>query len=65
MTGPRGAGPAADHQEQRHGSDNGAVTQGRVMRVIRTASQQGVDVIQFLTGVARAPTPEDLPPLLS
>ena len=44
---------------------NGAVTQGRVMSVIRTASQQGVDVIQFLTGVARAPTPEDLPPLLS
>jgi hypothetical protein len=33
------------------------------MRVIRTASHRGVDVIQFLTGVARAPTLEDLPPL--
>lgn len=44
---------------------SGAVTQGRVMSVIRTASQQGVDIIQFLTGVARAPTPEDLPPLFS
>lgn len=43
----------------------GAVTQGRVMSVIRTAHQQGVDIIQYLTGVARAPTPEDLPPLFS
>ncbi len=44
---------------------SGAVTQGRVMSVIRTASQQGVDIIQYLSGVARAPTPEDLPPLFS
>ena len=44
---------------------SGAATQGRVMSVIRTASQQGVDIIQFLTGVARAPTPADLPPLFS
>ncbi|MHB1782728.1 MAG: IS66 family transposase [Acidimicrobiales bacterium] len=43
----------------------GAATKRRVMSVLRTASQQGVDVIEFLTGVTRAPTPEHLPSLFS
>ena len=34
----------------------GAVTQGRIMTVLRTARQQGVDAIDYLTRHARAPT---------
>jgi transposase len=41
----------------------GAATQGRIMSVLRTASQQGVDGIDFLTRLARAPTPEHVPSL--
>jgi transposase len=41
----------------------GATTQGRMMSVLRTASQQGVDAIDFLSRLARAPTPADVPPL--
>ncbi len=41
----------------------GAVTQGRMMSVLRTASQQGVDAIDFLSRLARAPTPAEVPSL--
>jgi transposase len=41
----------------------GAATQGRMMSVLRTASQQGVDAIDFLSRLARAPTPADVPSL--
>ena len=34
----------------------GAATQGRIMTVLRTARQQGVDAIDYLTRHARAPT---------
>ena len=34
----------------------GAATQSRIMSVLRTAVQQGVDPIDYLTGHARAPT---------
>ena len=34
----------------------GAATQGRIMTVLRTASQHGVDAIDYLTRHARAPT---------
>jgi len=39
----------------------GAVTQGRMMSLIRTAGQQNLDVIEFLARLARAPTPADAP----
>lgn len=42
----------------------GATTQGRVMSVLRTAHQQGVDAIDYLTALARAPNPTAIPPLL-
>ena len=35
----------------------GAATQGRIMSAIRTATQQGVDPIEFLIRLARAPDP--------
>jgi transposase len=35
----------------------GAATQGRVMSVLRTASQQGIDPVEFLSLFARAPDP--------
>lgn len=35
----------------------GAATQGRIMTVLRTAAQQGIDPIDYLTRLARAPTP--------
>jgi transposase len=41
----------------------GAATQGRMMSVLRTASQQGVDAIDFLGRLARAPTPAEAPSL--
>ncbi len=43
----------------------GAVTQGRMMSLIRTAGQQNLDVIEFLARLARAPTPADAPPLFA
>ncbi len=43
----------------------GAETQGRMMSLLRTASQQGVDAVDFLTHLARAPTPADVPPLFT
>ncbi|MDH5289594.1 MAG: transposase [Acidimicrobiia bacterium] len=35
----------------------GAATQGRIMSVLRTATQQGIDPIDYLARLARAPTP--------
>lgn len=43
----------------------GAATQGRIMSVLRTASQQGVDVIDYLSRLARAPTPASVPSLFT
>ncbi len=43
----------------------GAVTQGRVMSLLRTASQQGIDAVDYLTCLARAPTADDVPPLFT
>ncbi|MGH9043179.1 MAG: hypothetical protein ACRDZ3_23465 [Acidimicrobiia bacterium] len=33
----------------------GALTQSRIMTVLRTANQQGIDAIDWLTAFARAP----------
>lgn len=38
-------------------SDRGAITQGRMMTVFRTASQQGIDAVAYLANLARAPDP--------
>ena len=35
----------------------GAATQGRIMSALRTATQQGIDAIEFLIRLARAPDP--------
>ena len=35
----------------------GAITQGRIMSALRTATQQGIDPIDFLIRLARAPDP--------
>ena len=35
----------------------GAATQGRIMSVLRTATQRGIDPIEFLVQFARAPDP--------
>lgn len=43
----------------------GAATQSRVMSVLRTAGQQGVDAIDYLTGLARAPNPATHPTLFT
>ncbi len=43
----------------------GAATQGRMMSVLRTATQQGVDAIDYLASLARAPTPADIPSLFT
>jgi transposase len=43
----------------------GAATQSRIMSVLRTATQRGVDEIDFLARLARAPTPAAIPPLFS
>lgn len=43
----------------------GAATEGRMMSVLRTASQQGVDAIDFLSRLARAPTPAEVPSLFT
>jgi len=39
----------------------GAATQSRIMTVLRTAAQQGVDGIDYLAQLARAPNPATLP----
>ena len=38
-------------------SDRGAVTQGRMMTLFRTASQRGIDAVDYLVNLARAPDP--------
>ena len=38
-------------------SDRGALTQGRMMTLFRTASQQGIDAVDYLVNLARAPDP--------
>jgi transposase len=38
-------------------SDRGAVTQGRMMTLFRTAAQQGIDAVDYLVHLARAPDP--------
>jgi hypothetical protein len=43
----------------------GAATQSYIMSVLRTATQQGVDAIDYLAALARAPTPAGIPPLLT
>lgn len=43
----------------------GAATQSRMMSVLRTAAQQGTDAIDYLTALARAPTPADIPTLFT
>lgn len=43
----------------------GAATQGRMMSVLRTATQQGVDAIDYLARLARAPTPDAIPALFT
>lgn len=42
-------------------SDRGARTQGRIMSLLRTAHQQGIDAVDLLVGLARAPTPIVVP----
>ena len=43
----------------------GAGTQSRMMSVLRTTAQQGVDAIDYLVGLARAPAPTDTPALFT
>lgn len=43
----------------------GAATQGRMMSVLRTAAQQGTDVIDYLAALARAPTADAIPALFT
>ena len=38
-------------------SDRGALTQGRMMTLFRTASQQGINAVDYLVNLARAPDP--------
>ena len=38
-------------------TDRGARTQSRMMTMFRTASQQGIDAVEFLVHLARAPDP--------
>jgi transposase len=38
-------------------SDRGALTQGRMMTVLRTAQQRSIDAVDYLTNLARAPDP--------
>ena len=57
--GEQGVRPAVVNRKVWGGnrSDRGAETQGRVMTFLRTAHQQGVDAIELLVDLARAPTP--------
>ncbi|MGH9187136.1 MAG: IS66 family transposase [Acidimicrobiales bacterium] len=43
----------------------GAATESRIMSVLRTANQQGVDVLDHLARLARAPTPAAIPPFFT
>ena len=43
----------------------GAATQGRIMSALRTAAQQGVDEVDYLAGLARAPTPKAMPSIFT
>lgn len=43
----------------------GAATQSRIMSVLRTATQRGVDEIDYLARLARAPTPAAIPSLFT
>jgi transposase len=43
----------------------GAATQGRMMSVLRTATQRHVDAIDYLARLARAPTRDTIPPLFT
>ena len=43
----------------------GAQTQARIMSVLVTANQHGIDAIDYLVGLARAPTPTAIPLLLN
>jgi transposase len=43
----------------------GAATQGRVMSLLRTAQQHGTDAIDYLAALARAPTIDAVPHLLT
>ena len=43
----------------------GAVTQGRMLSVIRTAALQNLDVVEFLVRLARAPDGSSIPSLFS
>lgn len=42
----------------------GAATQGRITSVLRTAHQHGIDAIDYLAALARAPDPAAIPPPL-
>lgn len=42
-------------------SPRGAATQGRMMTVFRTATQQGIDALDYLVHLARAPDPATVP----
>lgn len=43
---------------------HGAATQGRITSVLRTTHQHGIDAIDYLAALARAPDPAAIPPLL-
>lgn len=43
----------------------GAATQGRMMSVLRTAGQQGIDAIDWLTQFARGHDPTAFPALFT
>ena len=47
------------HETHDHGhrSERGAATQGRMMSLFRTASQRGIDALDYLVALARAPDP--------
>jgi len=42
-------------------STRGATTQGRMMSLFRTATQQGIDALDYLVALARAPDPRAVP----
>jgi transposase len=42
-------------------TDRGAQTQSRMMTLFRTATQQGVDAVNYLVNLARAPDPGSVP----
>ena len=66
LAGGAGDPPGGGEPQGRAEQDlAGAATQARMMSLIRTAAQQNLDVIEFLTRLARAPTPEDVPPLFA